>query len=282
MAGCASFQADHPAPVALHSSDDRGQQLFDQAVKLQRRYGKDPKAPKEPLQSILTELSLYHDQEEASYLSDGPNPSKRSGPIDVAPWAQEQLALRSMQRKDFAEAASEFIDLGERFEGRMIVEPSDESQAEREKAGPAALLGEIKAMVEMAREAPGSDLASGLKPKIEMLQEKYGSDVAPCDPSCDSYSRKALLELWEALALDKADFKTWLKASADFAKNERSTDFSVQIWLALGEGCSKLGKSEAAADCYAQGQKLRADAKDFYQKETFAPKEILFSNLLKS
>jgi hypothetical protein len=281
MAACASVGPSKPAKAALHGPDDRGQQLFDQAVKLCRRYGNDPQAPAEPLQSILTELSLYHDDEQASYLSGAAPPATRKGLVDIAPWAQHQLALRSMQRKDYVQAATQYAELGERFEGRMITEISEAPKDPLSEVGPEALCGEIAADLALARLTDGKGLVEGLAPKIGLLHDRYGAEAAPCEASCDSYGRKALGYLWQALALQQADFKDWFKATQSFAKGESSADLRCDIWEALGEGCARLGKHDEAAGAFAQALACRADAKEFYSKDTFPLQEILFSNLLK-
>ena len=72
LGGCATGHVseglgDKPA---LKAADERGQRLYDQAVKLHRRYADGAKPLKEPFMSILTELSLYHEEDLATFLSD--------------------------------------------------------------------------------------------------------------------------------------------------------------------------------------------------------------------
>lgn len=227
---------------ALTTADDRTQQLYDQAVKLHRRYAGDPKHPMEPYKSILTELSLYHDDEQATYLSDLGVDGKRSGPVQIAPWAQEQLALLDMQQKSFADALQDFLDLGERFPGRMVTEPADGEMASNELADLTSLNGVIAATLEVAKQTPSKGVLDALHTRIELLQQKFGAQMLPCGDACGDYGHKALEYLWKALELDQASYNDWSKATLAFVKRETSRDFKAAILIALAEGDERLGK----------------------------------------
>lgn len=220
----------------LKPADARVQRLFDQAVKLHRRAQASAKAPAEPLRSILTELSLYHENEEATYLSDHGNEEtthlsdrtvyKRSGPIPVAPWALYRLALQDMARGDFEEAIVHYHDLGERFSGLKVIEPSDGLAAQNEKAEAASLRGEIEAFLEFAKKSGTKDVDDALDSRLKTLQEKFGAEASPGGMT---YSRRALQYLREALAIDKADAKTWRKANLTFAKREALSELREEV-----------------------------------------------------
>jgi hypothetical protein len=206
----------------LKPADARVQRLFDQAVKLQRR----SKAAVEPLKSILTELSLYHDNEEASYLSDVGAEGKRSGPIPLAPWALRRLAQQDMARGDFEEAILHYHELGERFSGLKVIEPSDGPEAGSERAEAASLRGEIEAFLEFAKKSGAKDVKDALDTRLETLQEKFAGEISP---SGTSYGRLALRYLREALDLDKASPKAWRKANLAFAKRESSAELKAEV-----------------------------------------------------
>jgi hypothetical protein len=278
--GCAAVGPPKASEVQLGPADARTQALFDEAVKLQRRYAQDPKAPVEPFASVLTELSIYHDHERAGYLSDTDTAGTRHGSIDLGPWAQRELALQSMKRGAFVEAAAQYVELGERFAGRSIRDPSDAADAVTVWAGAVALCGQIEAELDSAQAAGLKGGEAALEPTIGLLHETYGGVAAPCDPSCDSYGRKALAYLWRALDQDGAGFDAWLKASRAFALAEASAAEQAEIWVALAEGCDTLGKSSQARDCRAKAMALSADAAERFHTDSFAPKDLLFRNLI--
>lgn len=233
----------------LKAAEERTQRVFDQVVKLHRRYAGLPKHPAEPLKSLLTELALYHDDEEATYLSVAGEEGKRGGAVPVASWAQQQLALLSAEEGDDAQAIVAYRELGERFAGRMVIEPVDGAAAE--KAETAALNGEIRATLDMATKSRAKDVWDGMETKVRLLHEAYGSDPLPCN-ACGDYGHQALRYLWEALALDKADYKTWCKNTERFIKQEKSSDFQAEVWNALASGSAQLGKKSEAKNYAAK------------------------------
>src|SRR6185503_12809304 len=144
---------------ALKAADARTQRLYDQVVKLHRRFAGQKKYPSEPFKSLLTEVSLYHDDELASYLSDMGAEGTRSAPVHFAPWAQQRLALMSMQQGAYAEAVIQFRELGERFAGAQVIEPADGEWASVEKSEAAALRGEIEAALALAAQEGGKKVS---------------------------------------------------------------------------------------------------------------------------
>jgi tetratricopeptide (TPR) repeat protein len=259
----------------LKAADERVQRLFDQSVKLHRRAQGNPKMPAEPFRSILTELSLYHEDETATYLSDMGAEGTRSGPIHFAPWALHRLALFEMQQGSYEEALRHFQDLGERFSGAKVIEPADGVMASDEKAEAASLRGLIEAFLALAREQEAKGVVGALKDRIELLQEKFGTEAQPGHESKGTYSELALDALWRALVLDQANYKQWQKATLAFLKREKSEEFQRAILEALAEGCSKLGRKSDADKHLKRASKLKKAPEG-------RPLPGIFGNLIKA
>jgi hypothetical protein len=263
-------------PMAAGAIVSRTQALYDQAVKLHRRYAGNPRHPVEPLKSILTEISLYHDTEKASYLelsgTAGQPGLERSAPVAIGPWAQWQLALLDLEEKDFEQAISDYHDLGERFKGLKVVEPAE--GAFEQPADLVALSGEIEATLDFAQTGGIKGATKALAEKIALLQEKFGQAPQDCK-SCGGSSALALQYLWRALALDQAKASDWAAATRGFVKREKTKDYQAAVLLALAQGWEKLGKGDEA-------KKIRADLAKNYSAAL--PGEALpqgiFSNLL--